>query len=241
MNWQKIQRQLIREATANPKKAAFLGVLCVVCLYFWAPLVWGWVAGPKSKGGKSKMSDPRSIVASPSAQVTPGADTVSAADTETSAFDWQKADQLLSQDPYAVSLAPSDVGSDPFVAAVLPKREPSEEPAQQVLTPDQLGLTLSSTFLGRDRRVALINGRAYREGQTLKVAGHRLRIAEVGRDHVILVGSSVSMRLAIDRPGAASSDDSIEPPGQTSNGAEDSFTPVGVTPVTTGVPQPPSE
>ena len=45
MNLNKLARQLRREAMANPKKAAVLGLLLLVALYFWGPLVWGRVAG----------------------------------------------------------------------------------------------------------------------------------------------------------------------------------------------------
>ena len=46
-----IAKQLRREATANPKKASVLGLLAVVALWFWAPLVWGWIFASEDEEG----------------------------------------------------------------------------------------------------------------------------------------------------------------------------------------------
>ncbi|MGC3971074.1 MAG: hypothetical protein QM775_28185 [Pirellulales bacterium] len=35
-----LAKQLKRDLTANPKKAGMLGVLCLVCAWFWGPLVF---------------------------------------------------------------------------------------------------------------------------------------------------------------------------------------------------------
>ena len=61
----------------------------------------------------------------------------------------------------------------------------------------QLGLTLSSTFFGTHRKVALINGRVLREGQELKVDGHRLRLVEVAPRYVVFQQNGKLMRLSI--------------------------------------------
>ena len=55
VNIQNLSKQLNHEITANPKKAIFLGILMAVGLYFWVPLLWGWVhkdkVGPESSAG----------------------------------------------------------------------------------------------------------------------------------------------------------------------------------------------
>ena len=43
MNLGKLGRKLRREVTASPKKAGLLGLAAVVAIYFWIPLVWGWI------------------------------------------------------------------------------------------------------------------------------------------------------------------------------------------------------
>ena len=58
MRLDKLGKKLRREIAASPKKAALLGLITVAALYFWAPLVLGWL-------GKDK--------ATPSAEPTPAA------------------------------------------------------------------------------------------------------------------------------------------------------------------------
>ena len=49
MKLDKLVKQIGRDAAANPKKAALLGVMAVLALYFWAPLLVGWFSPSKRK------------------------------------------------------------------------------------------------------------------------------------------------------------------------------------------------
>ncbi len=66
---------------------------------------------------------------------------------------------------------------DPFASPPKPPVKPAADAAKSVASlpgeqndPAQLGLKLSGTLLGPERRLALINGRAYAEGQTVKAS-----------------------------------------------------------------------
>ena len=52
----KLTKQLRRDIAANPKKAAALGLMVLVALYFWGPLVWSWFA-PAAARESSKASN----------------------------------------------------------------------------------------------------------------------------------------------------------------------------------------
>ena len=55
MKLDKLARQLRRDVAASPKKAVALGLMVLVALYFWAPMVWKWIAPDQGKG-KSTVS-----------------------------------------------------------------------------------------------------------------------------------------------------------------------------------------
>jgi len=54
----KLTKKLKRDAQRSPKKAAALGLLCVVALWFWAPLVWGWIAPEDSASETTAATAP---------------------------------------------------------------------------------------------------------------------------------------------------------------------------------------
>ena len=43
MSLERFAKRLRREVIANPKKAAILGIMLLVAIYFWTPLVMGWM------------------------------------------------------------------------------------------------------------------------------------------------------------------------------------------------------
>jgi hypothetical protein len=71
MSAQRIARQLRREIKANPKRAALLGGLVAIGIYFWAPLVAGWVM-PKESGKKTIKASTRKSTPEEAASSQPG-------------------------------------------------------------------------------------------------------------------------------------------------------------------------
>ncbi len=94
MNLEKLTKQLRRDVAANPKKAALLGLMVVVALYFWGPLVWKFasVAGGKPRSNANLASliltdDP--------------ADSPQQGKTRSGGkFRWDKVRQIIRQDPH---------------------------------------------------------------------------------------------------------------------------------------------
>ena len=55
----KLAKQARRDLLANPKKAAILGLMLLVALYFWGPLLWKWFA---PAGGKKGSKDQAGLI-----------------------------------------------------------------------------------------------------------------------------------------------------------------------------------
>lgn len=191
-------KQLRREAARNPAKAGVLGLLLVVALWFWAPLVWGWIG---SREGTSRPSPTQPPQATSEARGPAPAATAKIAPAAT----WQQLVEWRKQDPQTAAADTLKTRRDPFHAIPAPvvqeevKAAPKVAPV--VLTPEQLGLKLSSTVVGSDRRVALINGRIFREGQVIKCGKETqeilFRLAEIHSRHVVLERDGHRFELAI--------------------------------------------
>lgn len=180
----KLTRKLRREFTANPKKAAILGLLGLVALYFWAPLVWGWVAKetptdqPPSIGVESATA-----AALPAwAQIAEESASDDGKTTEDKKHSWDEVAKWIKQDPNTSPAGGFANLRDPFLQPVeevakadTDEEEPEEavakpEPELPDATPSELGLVLSSTVIGSRRRSALINGRIFSQGQTIEAS-----------------------------------------------------------------------
>lgn len=199
-------RRLRREATANPKKAAALGLLLVIALYFWTPLVRNWI-------GKNEPSETpvavtpanRPETSSPlSAQET----TASQPAPEAAVYTWEQWDKWITQDPRTKALKDLPIQRDPFqpvpkVVQVKEKTPPKvATPTRIVVTPASLNMQLSSTVVGPSPRLAVINGKVYREGDVISVSkdGRRatFTLAEVRARQVVL--SSLDGRFELNLP-----------------------------------------
>ncbi len=177
----------------NPKKAAILGLLCVVALWFWSPLVWGWVA-PKSRPEAgtpaSKVAAVQHHVTLPSATGGP----VNERESTTTHPNWQQIAEWMERDPQTRPVALARVGfeprtevpgqgarlqpmvgsvRDPFRNPLAKEQEteshdedPDEElpPAPLELTPQDTGATVTGIVAGLEGGAAMINGRTYIRG-----------------------------------------------------------------------------
>jgi hypothetical protein len=207
MSANKLVKRFRRELTTNPKKAAFLGLLVVVAMYFWSPLVWGWVA----KGSAA----PEATAASVAAGVPPGPPAESQAlakatpaKTEISTICWQRLVSLMDSDPRTSTATLVMAEGDPFGAAKAapppPKPEAETQTVKESVTPQSLGLVLTSTIIGPRRRVARINGKTYEEGQTCELSKDgqpfAFTLAEVHPRRVVLTREGTAYELLIPAP-----------------------------------------
>jgi hypothetical protein len=171
----KLAKQAHRDLLANPKKAAILGLMLLVALYFWGPLLWKWFA---PAGGKKGSKDQAGLILEDDpAQATEKAKTGVAA-----AFRWEKVRQLIQNDRLMVPAAYEAEWPNPFATpksslspeqtqSTAPKAGAGPEKAASEITPDSAALKLASVAIGPRRRTATIDGETYSEGELVTVEG----------------------------------------------------------------------
>jgi hypothetical protein len=170
----KFFKQLRRDATANPKKAALLGLMVLVALYFWAPLAVKFAARNTADQEKAvELNNGNLVNNSPAASRSLGK------------FQWEKVRDLMRKDEHMVSATFNPAWVDPFGG----KRSTSESELSQnelqsevvediaakraamlkALEPKDLGITLGGIMIGPRGRSAAINGETCREGDVLSI------------------------------------------------------------------------
>lgn len=205
MHAERLIKRFRREAAKNPKKALVLGLLVLVALYFWAPLVVGWFRSEAGASGDptQEMAILGSVGTSPASSAAASAETGAAAaeDSATAAARraWRELAEWIDQDTRMVPVSAVGWPRDPFVLPAAEEQvaeEPSaaEVAAQQAVTPQSLGLTLSSTVVGARRRIARIAGKNYGEGDTVEAT-------KDGRSYAFLVASVTPRRVVLSREG----------------------------------------
>jgi hypothetical protein len=177
VNLDKLSKQFRRDMAANPKKAALLGLMVVVALYFWGPLAWKFFAAAQSK--QRSTADMASLILTddPAETSQPGK-----GGRGTSKFRWEKVRQLIRQDARMVSAKFDADWIDPFGKGGIDKREvvveaPPEDPAiaaaataaSLAIEPKDLGIVLGGVMIGPRSRVATINGESCREGDKISI------------------------------------------------------------------------
>lgn len=207
MNPSRLAEQLRREARAHPKKAAVLGLLALVALWFWVPLVWGWLAAAEEAAATPV---PRRV--SPVVPAAPGAVAAQPDATpgrgERPNYPWHQLVRWMDNDPRTSAVDPALGRRDPFRAAgVQPSKADSQDQPQEVspaLTAENLSMVLSSTIVGLDRRVAQIDGKSYRQGEVVRLVRNgqpiQLTVAEVYPRRVVLECQGRQFELAIPDP-----------------------------------------
>ncbi len=177
----KLAKQLKKELTRNLKKTAALGLVTLVALWFWAPLVWKWVGGdPKKKARKAAAVAAQAADAAPEATATPTDAAPAAAPVPK--IHWDQLLTRISGDENMATATLKPGARDPFkvttveeqVVATAPLVEgapntPVRAAAVQDPTPESMGLVLEATFVSRQTRRATINGKNYRVGQSVPV------------------------------------------------------------------------
>ncbi|MCU0877945.1 MAG: hypothetical protein MUF06_09190 [Pirellulaceae bacterium] len=165
MKLDKLAKQLRRDLSASPKKAAALGVMLLVAAYFWLPMIWGWL-GPKTTQkpvatGSVILEDEHPTSASAAAKAS-------------RTFPWEQVRRRMLADPLMASAEYDAAWLDPFrrdpLTASAPPAGPESTNAtpSAVLDPAGLGLVLTGAVVGPKRRTAIISGRSYLEGEIVK-------------------------------------------------------------------------
>ncbi len=194
--------QIARELRQNPKKAAILGVMCVVALYYWVPIIQRWSSGDQ-KPLVRKSQDAGSSQSSPT--VTSVANGV---------VRWEAIAAMIDEDP---SMKPANVQLDwnPFSReAAAPQNESQPEAddrAEDQPTPSESGLVLQSTVIGRTRQTAVINAEALTTGDWIaspQDPALRFRLVRITLDFVELERNDQRFILKLEaeknRPGVQS-------------------------------------
>jgi hypothetical protein len=202
----KLVKQIRRDAAANPKKAAALGLMLLVALYFWAPLVWRWM-------GHSGKKPVRSVNASLILIDDPAEPTSQAKGKSASKFRWERVRQLIRSDPHMTTATFDTTWIDPFAAREQPQPEVAansmagEAVAASAPGPHEAGLALTSIAIGSRRRVATISGDTYQEDQVIVVggkdnasAGLEFRVVRIGPQSVELERGGRTFRLELSKP-----------------------------------------
>lgn len=215
MKLDKLVRQLRRDITASPKKAAALGLMVLVALYFWAPMVWGWIAPGKGKASSTASAGDVILEDDP---VDPGAQ----ARKQRQVFHWEKVRRKVLADPRMSPARYELAWNDPFRSLAVAAANPQSVAGSLAETatnlgsdPAQLGLTLTSVAIGKTRRSATISGESYREGEMVPVGGQEgsaapgleFRLVRVGFHDVDLERGGRTYTLELSRPRLASGDE----------------------------------
>jgi hypothetical protein len=208
----KLARQIRRDILASPKKAAALGLMLLVALYFWAPMVWGWI----SPGGKTKAMAGSGVILEDDP-----VDPVAKANKAKFVFSWEKIRKQVAADPRMTPAAFDRSWTNPFrsleqqQAAIAVKNATA---AAAVTAPDfdpeKAGLTLTSIVIGSRQRWATIGGENYAEGDKVRplaadgkpVPGIEYLLARVDRHEVELERNGKRYKLALERPVLAPGD-----------------------------------
>jgi hypothetical protein len=219
VNAKRFARKLRREVTASPKKAAVLGLLVLVALYFWGPLVWSWIARSESHARPAQAAaaseDARSVPSGPvpSPKLARDRNATTHKNKPPPGHPWDELARWIEADPRMKPAGELSGSRDPFhaVAQEVAKRRKSEElkaaEAAAAMTPEKLGLALSSTLIGPQRRLALISGRAYEQGRTVQGAKDGRQFAftlsEVHPRRIVLTREGIRYELTIPPPASS--------------------------------------
>jgi hypothetical protein len=210
---EKLTRQLRRDLLANPKKAAVLGLMLLVALYFWAPMLVRWMK--PGKGAKTTASVGDLILED---EPTAGPSGLAKANK---GFRWERVRQLMEGDERLRSAAFAQDWRNPFASPAPPADAAlatDPEIIHHPVTPPDVhpataGLALRSVVTGVRSKAAMISGEVYREGELVPATeksdagdGLSYRLVRIARHAVELERNGKTFWLELDRPKMAKGD-----------------------------------
>ena len=187
----KLGKQIARELRQNPKKGVILAGMCVVALYYWVPILRRW------SSDKTPATATTASATAPEQQTT-------VTSRRGARRRWEEVAKAIDGDP---QMQPVDVGLawNPFATAdeTEQKEELETTPPESVTAtaPQEAGLQLQSTIVGKHRQTAVINGVAYSTGNWVVAPNDtniRYRLLEITEDAVILERHGQRYTLALD-------------------------------------------
>jgi len=182
----KLVKRLHREVVANPTKAGVLGVLLLGGMYFWVPLFWKWV------GKKGAAETPGAmVVAAPASEplvglVTSGQSGDSEAVSKETAIAWREIQERREADPLVRAADYRPEWNQIFQVTVAHPEQVSpatvelKQPVE--LDPSELGMVLQGVAIGPKVKKAIINGKIYREHDTIDVGQNAGKSSDKGNE-----------------------------------------------------------
>lgn len=204
VNIQKTTTQLTKEIKRNPAKAAVLGGLLLVAIWFWYPLIQKWMGS----GSSSVASD---LVESD--LVIPQAEPLQSAEqpaitkkVPAGKTDWRTIAQQIGDDPWMKKGTLRDGNFDPFFPEQQTQTTLTSTNVESDTTPDldvppeTAGLAVTSVIVGGRVPLARINSQNYHVGDTIRATDANIRytLVEVHSWGVLLKGSQQVHQLTID-------------------------------------------
>jgi hypothetical protein len=188
----KLGKRLKREVFKSPAKTCVLGLVTLVAIWYWAPLVTSWLSGGSTEAAEDLVVDPAApedLVVTPAASRPPAMPPVSnEGEKRPTSCNWQTLVAWRGQDSATEPATLPDGLRDPFQRKKTPN---AEALISQALDDDekeleasnslpaaiagapidlaQLQLVLGGTIVGKRVRSATINGNIYREGGAIPV------------------------------------------------------------------------
>jgi hypothetical protein len=214
VNIQDLGKQLKREITLHPKKAVVLGIVLLLMLYFWIPLLWEW--NNKSK----ELPNGTQTAANTSPGPTNSTNNLSinslSANKENKPlrYCWKEIVKWMDNDPRTRPAEPLTINRDPFQspkemaekADKIALEEQAKAKAPPV-TPASLGMALTSTIIGAKGGLARIGGRTYNQGQTIEMEkegrNYKFVLLEIHDRRVVLEKEGEHFELSIPEPGTS--------------------------------------
>jgi hypothetical protein len=188
-----------------------LGLAALVAVYFWVPLVWGWFGkrDPNMTVTPVQTGSTTTPAVTTVAVTMPVGASASQAATKPARPSWQQVTSWMHDDQRTMTAPPLTQTRDPFQPAKIEvvETKPIErlKPRLPIVTLSASGLTLTSTIIGPQRRIARINGKTYGVGQTITVAKDKeapvtFKLIEVKPRHAVLEAEGQRFELSIPEP-----------------------------------------
>jgi hypothetical protein len=217
----KLGKTLKRELAANPAKAGALGLLLLVGVYFWGPLIWKWVGKKGPTAAAASEAAPIAVAPPNYEQQGKGStSTVPPSATWQELRRWRENDRLVQ--PAEFRSEWKDIFQVSVPAKVIPAEGPEApkvEVKTVVISPQKAGLVLEGVAISSHSKRAIISGKVYSETDFVsasaakdgdKTAGKgstlSFKVVRITRRTVELERNGESFRLQLAAPDLAKQD-----------------------------------